>query len=794
RIVVTGQVANLRNALDAQQAADHIVSVLSADGIGQLPDINAAEALQRLPGVSVERDQGEGRYVRIRGLGADLNSVTLNGALVPAPESDRRGVMLDVLPAGLIRSLEVSKTLTPDRDANAIGGTIEVKTLSAFDQPGPFLSMEGGASRDGNTGQVSPRLGVAWSDRFMAGTLGVSAGLSLDRRRFGSDNVETGGAWDGDTLEEFEQRDYRITRDRQALTLNLEWRPETGRKFTLNTFVSRFADEEHREARIVEFDDAQASGQRGDADVSRELKARKETQSIRSAELGTELALGSWKLNAALGASRASEDEPQHIAGATFAGNDTFADTGFDGSRQPRLAGPAGLHSAGSYSLDEIELGQSLTVDREQHLRIDLSRPWQLAGFDGLLKWGGKWSERKKTSDGTTWKVESGDLSGDLGMAAFSSGTVDYALGAFGPGLSADRLSQRLAGVTLADFEDEEESRLADFRVDERIQAAYLMSTLDFDDWRLLGGVRYEGTRTTVHGTGLTDGDFSSISQRTERDDWLPSLHLRRDFGKDTSLRAAWTQAVVRPNFGQLAPGFVIDGDEAEFGNPALKPMKANNLDLGLERRLGRDGAASVYLFHKRIADTIYRTDLAGTGAWASFDQAETWVNGGQATVRGIELSWSEALRSLPAPFNGLIVGANASFTRSSATISRFDSDSGEVRSRRTRLPSQSDRSINLMLGYEAGPLSLRLAANHKSDYLLEVADVLDASQDQIVAGQTQIDFSARWQLDKRWQLSLELQNLSDQPYYVYQGSSAFNAQHEQYGRSLRVGVKFALY
>jgi TonB-dependent receptor len=193
-VVVSGQRASLRNAIAAQEKADNIVSVISSDDIGGLPDKNAAEALARLPGVAVQRDQGEGRYVSVRGLGPDLNAVTINGALVPSPESGRRAVALDVLPAGLIRTLEVSKTLTPDHDANSLGGTVEVKTLTGFDLPGKLLSATIGASRDQNIGKTSPSGGVLFADRFLDGKLGVAGGLSYEKREFGSDNVETGGA------------------------------------------------------------------------------------------------------------------------------------------------------------------------------------------------------------------------------------------------------------------------------------------------------------------------------------------------------------------------------------------------------------------------------------------------------------------------------------------------------------------------------------------------------------------------------------------------------------------------
>ena len=126
RVEVIGQAASMDKALREQRAADSVKSVVHADAIGQLPDDNAAEALQRIPGLSVERDQGEGRFVSVRGIAPDLNSVTINGTLVPAPESERRAVELDVLPAELVQSLSVVKTLTPDMDANSLGGTVEV--------------------------------------------------------------------------------------------------------------------------------------------------------------------------------------------------------------------------------------------------------------------------------------------------------------------------------------------------------------------------------------------------------------------------------------------------------------------------------------------------------------------------------------------------------------------------------------------------------------------------------------------------------------------------------------------
>jgi TonB-dependent receptor len=799
-VTVTGQAAGVRNALDVQQAADNVVSAVRSDDIGQLPDRNAAEALQRLPGVSVERDQGEGRYVRIRGLGPDFNAVTFNGSLIPAPEADRRAVALDVLPASLVRSIEVSKTLTPDMDANSLGGTVNVKTLSAFDHKGRFLSLETGLFRDTNTDRTSPNAALTWSDRFMDGKLGIAAGISHDVRKFGSDNVEASGWTDDGELEGFERRDYRITRERTGLALNLDYRPTKGESYYLRSLHTRFSDDEVRQAHAVEgVEDADEEiialqpGVPGEVTSVRELKARKETQKVTSIVLGTERELAGWGLHAALGMSRASETMPRSIAGAVFEGTDSFTGVGFTNTRSPRLfSGPA-IHDASQYVFKEAELSASRTSDKEANVRLDLSRKTTWLGHPGQIKLGGKVSRRTKTSNEDVWLLERDALSAsdeDLALSHFSSGAVQHGLGTFGPGV--DPASVRALVGDQAELL-EGDSQINDYRMKERIQAAYAMGTVDVGLWRVLAGLRWERTRFDATGTGDNDGTFESVQARKSYDDWLPALHLRRDLDDDTSIRAALTRSVVRPTFGQLAPGFQIDGDEAEFGNPELKPLRSNNFDLGIEHRFGPASVVSAYGFYKDINNFAYRSNVAGSGLWAGFDEAVTFRNGDRSKLVGLELAYTHAFKSLPAPWNGLLASANLTLTHSKATIRETDPDTGEVVSRRISLPSQSDRVLNLAVGYEAHGWSIRLAANHKSDYLYEVQDVQDRMQDLTVRAQTQFDLSVAYALNKQMQVVFEGINLNDSKYYVYQGQASRNAQYETYGPSYRLGLRVTL-
>jgi len=801
-VEVIGQAAQLERAMEAQRQSDSVESVVHADAIGQLPDDNAAEALQRVPGISVERDQGEGRFARVRGLGSDLNAVTINGTLVPAPESDRRAVALDVLPSELVQSLTVVKTLTPDMDANSLGGTIEVESLSAFDYDELFYSLSAEGSHDANSQENSPKASGAFAERFSVGdgidNLGVAAALSWQDRDFGSDNVETGDAWDfeeGDRLEEFEQRRYDISRERTGLGLNIDLRPDDSSEVYLRTLYSRFEDNEERQAALFGFEDPLLPGEAGTVEGSRELKAREETQDIASVVLGGERRFGAWIASAQAGYSRAREKNPGGIAGATFEAGDAFADAGFTDTRKPTPFIDDAFYDPASFTLAEVEWERQTTSDTERNIRVDLSHDFTWLERPSRLQFGGKVSRRAKDNDLDVWVYEDFEDQGlseeQLVLTQFDGGSVDYGLGRFGPGISADALRGLLATLDAAQFADEEESRINDFTIDEDINAAYLMDTLDIDALRLIVGLRYEETRQTAEGTGLRDGEFEAIRNDNRYDHWLPGVHGIYSLDDRTRLRAAWTNTVVRPTFGQLFPGFVLDGDEAALGNPDLRPLESSNLDLGIEHYLGRDGVVSAFVFYKDIENFIYQTDLAGTGEWTDFSEAVTFVNGASASVLGMEIGYAQRLSGLPAPWNGLLVNANATFSSSDATIEQFDADLGADRARDIGLPGQSDVTGNLVVGWENRTLSLRLAGNYKSDYLTEVGDVLDERHDLRVDDQWFLDFTAGWFVTPTLQVTFEAQNLTDEAYYVYAGNEAFNAQYEEYGPTYKIGVHF---
>lgn len=803
-ITVTGQRASLRKSIAIQRDANNIVSAVSADDIGQLPDKNAAEALARVPGVSVQRDQGEGRYVTIRGTGPDLNAVTINGAAVPSPEASRRAVSLDVLPAGLVGSLEVQKTLTPDQDANSLGGTVEVKTLTAFDVRPKLFSIYADGSYDENSGKTSPSGGILWADRFVDGTLGVAFGLSLERRKFGSDDVETGGAWTGGRLSGWELRDYHPERTRDAAGLNIDYRPGPGRSLYLHTLVSRFSDDEIRDRLTISniAGGGATEGQSVTARGERRLRQRKYTREIDSAVGGGEYTTPEWKFEASGGWSRATEDTPEQLNDARFRGTSNFSGVGFVDTVTPTLFGPDALGDPASYALNAITFQQRASRDRITFARADLTRYFAWQGADAELKFGAKISRREKTNDTEQWAFNSNNPSspnywgpGSTSLAAYVRGPLDFPWGTIGPGIDPELVRAKVAGLNREAARNLAESVLADYRMNEDIDAGYLQLSTTHNGWNVLAGIRNERTDFRANGNQVSGGAVTPVEANHRYDNWLPSVQTRLDLNTDTALRAAWTNSLVRANFDQLAPAISFSSaTEATVGNPSLKPLQSSNFDLGVERQLGRDGVVSAYLFAKYIQDFSYATNLAGTGPWAGYTTVTGYANGDKARVYGIELAYYQALHSLPRPWNGLLVGFNATLLDARATISRYDKPSASTLSRDIALPYQSDRVCNLMLGYETEVVSTRLALNYKSPYLLSVgSDIMNATQDLHVDAQWQVDFSFKYQLAKSLQLVFEAVNLNNEHYYVYQGSRPYNAQYEQYGRTYKLGLKVTL-
>src|ERR1700694_465980 len=143
-MVTAARLQGEAEAINIERMADNIVQVLPANVITSLPNTNVADAVGRLPSVTLERDEGEGKYVQIRGTEPRLSNTTIDGVNVPSPEGNVRNVKLDVIPSSLVDRIEVNKTLSANQDGDAIGGSVNLVTKSAGDRPTLDVEGQGG--------------------------------------------------------------------------------------------------------------------------------------------------------------------------------------------------------------------------------------------------------------------------------------------------------------------------------------------------------------------------------------------------------------------------------------------------------------------------------------------------------------------------------------------------------------------------------------------------------------------------------------------------------------------------
>jgi len=173
-VIVTGQLQGQSKALNTQMNKGNITNIISSDQVGRFPDANIGDALKRIPGINVQYDQGEARFGNIRGTAPQYNSVMVNGERIPSAEAEDRTVQLDLVPADMIQAIEVNKAVTPDMDADAIGGSVNLISRSApYDRR---VSMTLGSGYNLLASKPIYNGSVILGDRFFNNKLGVIAG------------------------------------------------------------------------------------------------------------------------------------------------------------------------------------------------------------------------------------------------------------------------------------------------------------------------------------------------------------------------------------------------------------------------------------------------------------------------------------------------------------------------------------------------------------------------------------------------------------------------------------------
>ena len=704
-VVMGDQARGQVKALNQQKTNVNVSNVISADQIGRFPDSNIGDALKRVPGIAMQNDQGEARNIVVRGLASELNSVTLNGNRIPSAEGDNRKVQMDVIPSDMIQTIEVNKTLTPDMDADAIGGSVDLVTRAAAGGQRISLTLLGGYNpiRTGATGSGS----FVYGNRFFNDRLGVVLSASYMNKDYGSDNIEAVWAQDDEGnvyVEEMDIRKYDVQRIRRSATLNIDWKIDSRNTIAADLMYNWRDDREARyrtQFKDIEpvYDGSTITGYegtvvretKGGIDDRRNRTRRLEDQRVQSYVLsGTHLLSPKVDMDWSLSYAKASEDRPHEryieYVQEGLSMNEDLADT-----RLPYVNAPGQNYS--DFVFDKLTEQHDYTQEEEYAAKVNLRMPLSVVREQkGRLRVGlsARWKNKRRSNDFYEY-VPTGSMPvlSDMEHVVYDRPLVQgdrYVPGMF---VSSGYIGNvDLYNPSLFTPEaDPSEYMAGNYDAGERILAGYLRWDQNItNDLMFIAGVRVENTDLDYRGNYILDEDYDNADERHNRNNYtnvLPGLTLKYDLNDRTVLRAAFTTALARPNYYALVPYVDIQREKREItaGNPNLKATYSYNFDLLGEYYSKSVGIVSGGLFYKRLDNFIFNyLDIDYTAEKFAADfpgftnpigEGEVWeylrpMNGRSVDMFGFEVALQRKLDFLPGRFlRNFGVMLNYTFTHS---------------------------------------------------------------------------------------------------------------------------------
>ncbi|WP_299530986.1 TonB-dependent receptor [Ulvibacterium sp.] len=826
-------------ALNTQRTNLNITNVVSTDQIGKFPDANIGDAVKRIPGITMQVDQGEARDVIVRGLSPQLNSVTLNGSRIPSAEGDNRNIQMDLIPSDMIQTIEVNKAVTPDMDGDALGGSINLVTRSA--PQGFRLSTTLGSGINFITNTRNLNGAFLLGDRSKNGKFGWMLGAVIQDNDFGSDNVEA--EWDNEFAfsnalgeeEEidvnpytnvFEQRTYLVQRVRRSFSVNLDYQFDSNNSIYLKTMYNWRDDRENRyvvATELLDWDEVPEGDftltnntpTRFPAEVARETKGgidddrnqntRLEDQRMQNYTLGGNHLWGKAKIDWLASYAKASEerlDERYAQYKTEYIVNNDNTDPEF-----PIMTAEdaANTNDRSIFEFDEITNETQYTDEEDINLFLNIELPADIFGKgDGTLKFGARGRFKNKTRDNNFFEY------GDLGdtfefmsdIPVVNKTDPDFlAGGQYAAGLYPDPVW--LGRLDLNENNGEsvvEEFLPGNFDIREDVIAGYIMLNQKLSNkLSVLAGVRIENTQLESDGFRVTFNEDDIISEEVSGENSytnvLPGVHFKYDFTDNTILRLAWSNTLARANYEDLIPRaeIVNADDEIVLGNADLDPTTSMNFDLMAEHYLESIGIISGGLFYKRIDDFIYTfiseapDDSFGPGT-EGFDVFQP-LNGDQASIFGVEFSFQRQLDFLPGFARNFNIFLNYTHLTSSADGIR--NEDGDERTDMD-LPNTAPNMFNASLGYAGKRFSARLSANFSDSYVDELGG--NAFEDRYYDQQFFLDFNSSYAFNNRLRIYADLNNITNQPLRFFQGVSERTQQVEYYGLRFTFGLKYDLF
>ena len=805
-VVIGGALQGQNRAINAQKSNLGITNIVSADQVGKFPDSNIGDALKRISGINVQYDQGEARFGQVRGTSADLSSVTINGNRVPSAEGDTRNVQLDLIPADMVQTIEVNKVITPDMDADAIGGSINLVTKNS-----PYkriISATAGSGWNKVSEKAQTNLGFTYGDKFFNDKLGLIVSASYQYAPSGSDNTEF--EWKqtdaGELyLKNYEIRQYYVTRERQSYSAALNWDITSNHKLFFKGIFNNRNDWENRYRTTLK--DLNKKSVDNTADVRIQTKggtpdnknARLEQQRTMDFTLGGEHLLGKVSADWNVSYAKASEERPNERYIDYVLKKQKFTPDLSD-LRKPYYSPQSGYKMTldNTFSLKEVTEEQEDIQEKDFKLNLNLELPLRKGEFGNKLKFGGKLVAKSKDKEKDHYGYE--PLNEDGFDSSSFTNIVSQNRDGFMPGdkykagsfISKDYLGNLdLNNSSLFKKTQNLDEIAVGFNAKETVTAGYLRFDQNLGKkWKMMAGVRLENTHIKYSGMNY-DANKDELTHTAESKksylNVLPSLLVKYDANDELKVRASFTNTISRPKYSALIPNVnITKDDEISMGNPDLDATISYNLDLSADYYFKSIGLVSAGVFYKRINDFIVDqriSDYVYNGeTYQKFTQPK---NAGNADLLGVELGYQRDFGFIAPALKHF--GFYGNYTYTYTRVSDFNFEGRENESG-LRLPGSPKNTANASLYYERSGLNVRLSYNYASAFIDEMGKT--KFEDRYYDAVNYLDLNASYTFAKHYTFYVEANNLLNQPLRYYQGSKDLTAQVEYYGVKMNAGFK----
>lgn len=835
---VTGHSISQAAAFNTMLNSLNLVRVLSQEQIDQTPARTVAQAVQQIPGVSVQHDSDEPRFIQIRGSDQDQNVVTFDGVAIPGAYPGERAVPVDAIPSGMVGNMEVFDTLMPDMGAEGIGGQLNLVPKSAFTYPDGLLDINLDAGYVPERAVGTEYGNVTWAGTYGLGgrsKLGVLVTALVDDKRFGIDDLESSytdaAPSPENSISSYNFRDYDYQRFRAGGGVSLDYMLDPNDTFYLHAMDGGY-DEYRNPVLETNYNDLDfvppsgpgnsqntdgsftitEDGKNGDISTTRTYSLEQDIMS--AVDVGGVNKMGLFTLDYKADYSFSTQNTPfgygwsfKSLPGA-ITGTVTYNNSTNNGNNPTfDTNNLVGENNASNFAFDKVDNGISDSTVNGGAVQANGKLETPMDGMDGWLKFGLSATDRYANywaadyeADATGTPLLLSQIQGP-NFAFYPGGAYNTGIYSTGPTINGtiSQLDGQSPYMTPWYEGDPVGDKGQDWDSLESMYAGYVMYTLKADAWSAEAGVRVEGT--DIHydwweATPIVDGVLGNelsapVAEHGSFDyvNFLPNAGIKYDFSPEMTTRLWYSQSMYRPDYAEYIPspsiGFNLTSGadsvvSATYGNPNLKPTLSNNVDYSWQYDPMKDAMLGVGLFYKGVYDEIKEDYSLIDGSNGQMNLA-SYSNMPWSRILGGELQYQQQYTMLPKPLNGL--GLRGS-------IDRIDSSGVTTPGKpATQLPSQPNLVWDAGVFYKGYGFTFDVGGAYSSPQIQDIGDLNRDVPDIWFDSFFQIDAKLSYALNKHVSIFADGNNLNNADLRYYEGTSNRPIQNEYYGPTGDTGV-----